>query len=95
MGHIDTEHVEGRNGSAVAESDAEGMSPDPADDYADIPVDVMDSEVREAELTIEDSAYVRSYLQASDSTLSSDSALLGDRPWPTSWPGGAAMKRRA
>jgi len=45
------------------------MSPDPVDDYAGIPVDVMDSEVREAELATEDSAYVRSYLQASDSTL--------------------------
>ncbi|OBK53802.1 hypothetical protein [Mycobacterium sp. 1081908.1] len=49
-------------------SGAEGMSPDPVDHYADIPVDVMDSEVREAEPTSEDSAYVRSYLQ-SDSTL--------------------------
>ena len=38
------------------------------DHYADIPVDVMDSEVREAEPASEDSAYVRSYLQ-SDSTL--------------------------
>ncbi len=45
------------------------MNPDPAENYADIPVDVMDSEVREAETDIEDSAYVRSYLQASDGTL--------------------------
>jgi hypothetical protein len=51
------------------QSGAEHMSPDPLDHYADIPVDVMDSEVREAELATEDSAYVRSYLQASDSTL--------------------------
>ncbi|MGE2817006.1 hypothetical protein ACQI5H_17955 [Mycobacterium heidelbergense] len=51
------------------QSGAEDMSPDPLDQYADIPVDVMDSEVREAELATEDSAYVRSYLQASDSTL--------------------------
>ena len=58
------------------ESDAEGMSPDPAGDYADIPVDVMDSEVREAEVATEDSAYVRSYLQASDSA-SSNSTLFG------------------
>jgi hypothetical protein len=50
-------------------SGAEGMSPDPLVDYADIPVDVMDSEVREAEPAGEDSAYVRSYLQAPDSTL--------------------------
>src|ERR1700722_5438365 len=52
-----------------SQSDAETMSPDPLDQYADIPVDVMDSEVREAEPATGDSAYVRSYLQASDSTL--------------------------
>jgi hypothetical protein len=72
LGHTgasDAEHPGGRNGSLEPESDAEGMSPDPVDDYADIPVDVMDSEVREAELATDDSAYVRSYLQASDSTL--------------------------
>ncbi|HSS26082.1 MAG TPA: hypothetical protein VLL82_17185 [Mycobacterium sp.] len=50
-------------------SGAEGMSPDPLDHYADGPVDVMDSEVREAQPATEDSAYVRSYLQATDSTL--------------------------
>ncbi|OBG23323.1 hypothetical protein [Mycobacterium sp. 852002-51057_SCH5723018] len=49
-------------------SGAEDMSPDPVDHYADIPVDVMDSEVRDAEPASEDSAYVRSYLQ-SDNTL--------------------------
>ncbi|OBI89728.1 hypothetical protein [Mycobacterium sp. 1245805.9] len=52
----------------TGQSGAEGMSPDPVDHYSDIPVDVMDSEVREAEPASEDSAYVRSYLQ-SDSTL--------------------------
>jgi hypothetical protein len=52
----------------TVQSGAEGMSPDPVDHYADIPVDVMDSEVREAESASGDSAYVRSYLQ-SDSTL--------------------------
>jgi hypothetical protein len=79
VGHTasEAEHADGQNGSAELESDAEGMSPDPADDYADIPVDVMDSEVRAAEVATEDSAYVRSYLQASDSTLSSDSTLFG------------------
>ena len=79
VGHTasEAEHADGQNGSAELESDAEGMSPDPADDYADIPVDVMDSEVRAAEVAIEDSAYVRSYLQASDSALSSDSTLFG------------------
>jgi hypothetical protein len=51
------------------QSGAEDMSPDPLGHFADTPVDVMDSEVREAELATEDSAYVRSYLQASDSTL--------------------------
>ena len=45
------------------------MSPDPVEHYADIPVDVMDSDVREAEPATEDSAYVRSYLQASEATL--------------------------
>jgi hypothetical protein len=68
-GGTDAEHPGFRNGAAEPESDAEGMSPDPLDHYADIPVDVMDSEVREAELETEDSAYVRSYLQASDSAL--------------------------
>lgn len=57
---------------------AEGMSPDPVDHYADIPVDVMDSEVREAEPATEDSAYVRSYLQASDSTLFGGQTLADD-----------------
>jgi hypothetical protein len=56
-------------GSPASSSGAEDMSPDPLEQYADIPVDVMDSDVREAETTTEDSAYVRSYLQASDSTL--------------------------
>ncbi|OBI82913.1 hypothetical protein [Mycobacterium asiaticum] len=47
-------------------SGAEGMSPDPVGHYTDASVDVMDSEVREAETAVEDSAYVRSYLQGSD-----------------------------
>jgi hypothetical protein len=72
----ETEHP-GPNGSLAPESDAEEMSPDPAGDYADSPVDVMDSEVREAEVATEDSAYVRSYLEASDSALSSESTLFG------------------
>ncbi|BBZ49626.1 hypothetical protein H7H82_06570 [Mycobacterium heidelbergense] len=58
-------HTEPRD---AEHSGAEDMSPDPVDHYADIPVDVMDSEVREAETATEDSAYVRSYLQ-SDTTL--------------------------
>jgi hypothetical protein len=56
-------------GRPPSPSGAEHMSPDPLEQYADIPVDVMDSDVREAELATEDSAYVRSYLQSSDSTL--------------------------
>jgi hypothetical protein len=59
-----------RAGGAGQQSDAEDMSPDPMDHYADLPVDVMDSEVRAAEPAIEDSAYVRSFLE-------SDSALFG------------------
>ncbi len=54
---------------SAPQSGAEGMSPDPVDHYAGSPVDVMDSEVREAESASEDSAYVRSYLQASEGTL--------------------------
>lgn len=60
----------------TGQSGAEDMSPDPLDHYADIPVDVMDSEVREAEPASDDSAYVRSYLQ-SDSASQSDSTLFG------------------
>ncbi|OBA79732.1 hypothetical protein A9W99_19825 [Mycobacterium sp. 1164966.3] len=51
------------------QSGAEGMSPDPIGHYGDMPVDVMDSEVSEAEPATEDSAYVRSYLQAPEGTL--------------------------
>ncbi|CPR11743.1 transmembrane protein [Mycobacterium bohemicum DSM 44277] len=49
------------------QSGAEDMSPDPVDHYASTPVEVMDAEVRGAD--VEDSAYVRSYLRDSDSTL--------------------------
>jgi hypothetical protein len=42
------------------------MSFDPMDHYADLPVDVMDSEVREAEPALQDSAYVRSFLGEED-----------------------------
>jgi hypothetical protein len=58
-------------------SGAEDMSPDPVDHYADIPVDVTDSEVREAEPATEDSAYVRSYLQ-SDNTLFGGTTLADE-----------------
>ncbi|MCV7063540.1 hypothetical protein H7I76_30885 [Mycolicibacterium vaccae] len=62
---------EERPGAAAAQSGAEGMNPDPLEDYAGIPVDVMDTDVREAEPPVEDSAYVRSY-------LGSTSAHTGD-----------------
>lgn len=52
---------------AGQQSEAEEMRPDPVDDNADMPVDVLDSEVRDAEPADEDSAFVRSYLH--DSTL--------------------------
>ncbi|WAC90961.1 hypothetical protein [Mycobacterium sp. Aquia_213] len=65
----ETEQPAAQAGKPAAPSGAEDMSPDPVEQYADIPVDVMDSDVREAEPATEDSAYVRSYLQASDSTL--------------------------
>lgn len=51
-------------GRAGARSGAEGMNPDPLEDYAGMPVDVMDTDVREVEAPVEDSAYVRSYLGA-------------------------------
>jgi|SRR5690625_1217995 len=43
-------------------SDAERMRPDPVDSYTDFEVDVMDTDVRDADLSVGDSAYVRSYL---------------------------------
>jgi hypothetical protein len=48
---------------------AERMRPDPVAHYADIPVDVIDTDVREAQPATEDSAYVRSYLSASPGPL--------------------------
>ncbi len=51
-----------RSGRPGKPSGAEDMSFDPMDHYADLPVDVMDSEVREAEPALTDSAYVRSFL---------------------------------
>jgi hypothetical protein len=52
-----------RDDKSAHRSGAEGMNPDPLEDYAGTPVDVMDTDVRDAELGIEDSAYVRSYLR--------------------------------
>ncbi|MEB3032482.1 hypothetical protein [[Mycobacterium] nativiensis] len=43
-------------------SGAERMRPDPVDTYTDIELDVMETDVRDADLPVTDSAYVRSYL---------------------------------
>jgi hypothetical protein len=74
----DAGHPAARAGKPGAPSGAEDMSPDPVDDYAGSPVNLMDSEVREAEPATEDSAYVRSYLQASEGTLFGGGQTLAD-----------------
>ncbi len=56
---------EPREDKSTERAGAEGMIPDPLEDYAGMSVDVMDTDVRDAEPAIEDSAYVRSYLRAS------------------------------
>jgi hypothetical protein len=72
------------NGTGQPGSEAEDMSFDPMDHYADVPVDVMDSDVREAEPALEDSAYVRSFLRSGDSDDEDDgpgplsAGVLGD-----------------
>lgn len=53
-----------RDDAPADRAGAEGMNPDPLEDYAGMPVDVMDTDVRDAEVADEDSAYVRSYLGA-------------------------------
>jgi hypothetical protein len=60
------ERAERRDDKPVDRSGAEGMNPDPLEDYAGMSVDVMDTDVRDAEPAIEDSAYVRSYLGKDD-----------------------------
>jgi hypothetical protein len=60
----EADRPEQRDDKTVDRSGAEGMNPDPLEDYAGMSVDVMDTEVRDAEPVIEDSAYVRSYLQS-------------------------------
>jgi len=59
------DRAEDRKDKQPERTGAERMAPDPIEDYAGISVDVMDSDVRDAEPVIEDSAYVRSYLQSS------------------------------
>ena len=58
------DRVEARDDTSSQRAGAEGMRPDPLEDYAGMSVDVMDTDVRDAEPVIEDSAYVRSYLQS-------------------------------
>ncbi|MGV0731651.1 hypothetical protein [Mycolicibacter sinensis] len=48
-------------------SGAERMRPDPVDTYTDVELDVMDTDVREADLAVGDSAYVRSVLSKAGS----------------------------
>jgi hypothetical protein len=61
---VDASRSEGAEDQSADRSGAEGMNPDPLEDYAGMAVDVMDTEVRDAELANEDSAYVRSYLRS-------------------------------
>lgn len=61
---VDASRSEGAEDQSADRSGAEGMNPDPLEDYAGMSVDVMDTDVRDAELANEDSAYVRSYLRS-------------------------------
>jgi hypothetical protein len=63
-GRTEADRAEDRNDKPSERAGAEGMAPDPIEDYAGMSVDVMDADVRDAETAIEDSAYVRSYLQS-------------------------------
>jgi hypothetical protein len=72
------ERVEARDDKSPERAGAEGMRPDPLEDYAGMSVDVMDTEVRDAEPVIEDSAYVRSYLQSADNDVDSRDAAYHD-----------------
>ena len=72
------ERVEARDDKSPDRAGAEGMKPDPLEDYAGMSVDVMDTDVRDAEPVIEDSAYVRSYLQSAGSDVDSRGAGYHD-----------------
>ncbi|WP_428342485.1 hypothetical protein [Mycobacterium sp.] len=61
---VEADRAESREDKTGDRSGAEGMNPDPLEDYAGMSVDVMDTDVRDAEPAVEDSAYVRSYLQS-------------------------------
>jgi hypothetical protein len=60
---VEANRAADRDDQSADRSGAEGMNPDPLEDYAGMSVDVMDTDVRDAELGTDDSAYVRSYLQ--------------------------------
>ncbi len=61
----EADRSESRDDKSQDRAGAEGMIPDPLEDYAGMSLDVMDTDVRDAEPAIEDSAYVRSYLRSS------------------------------
>lgn len=70
-------------------SGAERMRPDPVDTYTDIEVDVMDTDVRDADLQVGDSAYVRSVLSKAGGTersVRSDFAAGSAEPADTADP---------
>ncbi len=69
-------HGEAGDTNGAGRSGAEGMNPDPLDHYTDLPVDVMDSEVRDAEPALEDSAYVRSFLRTETDEVEEDADPL-------------------
>ena len=72
----------GAEDQSADRSGAEGMNPDPVEDYAGMSVDVMDTDVRDAEVAGEDSAYVRSYLRSFAGRSRGKGAAddLGSRP---------------
>ena len=72
------DRVEARDDRSSDRTGAEGMKPDPLEDYTGMSVDVMDTDVREADPAIEDSAYVRSYLQSVGNDVDSRDAGYHD-----------------
>jgi hypothetical protein len=61
---VEADRPDRRDDKSADRSGAEGMNPDPLEDYTGLTVDVMDTEVRDVEPVDEDSAYVRSYLRS-------------------------------
>ncbi|RFD26312.1 hypothetical protein MUBE_05120 [Mycobacterium uberis] len=74
----DPRHPVALTNTAAPQSDAEMMNPDPIEHFADISVNVIDSEMGATELAVEDSAYVRSYLQVSAAALFSEHTLADE-----------------